>query len=80
MGLWRQSSFAKFNVVCLLCVSEGGPIHLFQKLPKLSNLYTVHDALCAESEACIAALQAAIQYGLSRIILETDSLSLVRAL
>jgi ribonuclease HI len=40
----------------------------------------VHGALYAESEACIAALQAAIQYGFSRIILATNSLSLGRAL
>jgi hypothetical protein len=40
----------------------------------------VSDALCAENHACIAALQAAAAQGMQNIVLETDSLTLVKAL
>ena len=41
------------------------------------RLRAVHDALTAEGEACLAALQAALGAGISRIIIETDSSLLV---
>ena len=39
-----------------------------------------HAALVAETHASIAALQAAADHGLQNIVLETDSLTLVKAL
>jgi len=44
------------------------------------NLLAVHDALSAEGEACLAALQAAWEVGISRIFIETDSSLLVKAI
>jgi ribonuclease HI len=44
------------------------------------SLATVHDADCAEAQACVAALQMASNQGISRIILETDSMTTVKAL
>lgn len=44
------------------------------------SLSAVHDADCAEAQACVAALQVASNQGISRIILETDSLNTVNAL
>ncbi|RLN16079.1 hypothetical protein C2845_PM02G03340 [Panicum miliaceum] len=44
------------------------------------NLQAVHDALCAEAEACSAALTATMNHGMSNIVLESDSLVLVDAL
>lgn len=44
------------------------------------RINVVHDALSAESQACLAALYVAIDHGLSQIILETDSTTLVDAL
>ena len=41
------------------------------------RLRAVHDALTAEGEACLAALQAALGAGISRIIIETVSSLLV---
>jgi len=43
------------------------------------HLRAVYDALSAEGEACLAALQAAMEAGISRVIIETDSL-LVKAI
>jgi hypothetical protein len=40
----------------------------------------VNDALSAEVEACLAALNAAMDAGISQVIVETDSTSLVAAL
>jgi ribonuclease HI len=40
----------------------------------------VTEALCAEAHACVAGLQAASDWGLQHIILETDSQVLVKAL
>jgi hypothetical protein len=37
------------------------------------RIRAVHDALAAEGEACLAAIYAAMDIGISRIILETDS-------
>ncbi|RLN27709.1 hypothetical protein C2845_PM05G08320 [Panicum miliaceum] len=44
------------------------------------RLRAVHDALAAEGEACLAALQAAMEMGISRIIIETDSSVLIKAI
>ncbi|TVU08775.1 hypothetical protein EJB05_42187, partial [Eragrostis curvula] len=44
------------------------------------HLTAVHDALCSEAQAGLAALQAAITHGMSRIQLETDSTCLMMAL
>jgi hypothetical protein len=44
------------------------------------NLLAVNDALSAEAEACLAALNAAMDAGISQVIVETDSTSLVAAL
>lgn len=44
------------------------------------RLRAVHDALSAEGEACLAALHAGMDVGISRIILETDSSLLVSAI
>ena len=44
------------------------------------RLTAVHDALSAEGEACLAALKAAMELGISRVALETDSTNLVKAL
>lgn len=44
------------------------------------SLNAVHDALAAEGEACLAALYAAMSQGISRIIVETDSVNLATAL
>ncbi|RLM98555.1 hypothetical protein C2845_PM06G23010 [Panicum miliaceum] len=44
------------------------------------RLNAVHDALSADGEACLAALKAAMDLGISRVILETDSSNLVKAL
>ena len=44
------------------------------------RINVAHDALSAESQACLAALYAAMDHGLSQIILETDSTILVDAL
>lgn len=43
-------------------------------------LSAVNDALAAEGEACIAALEAAMDRGISHNIIETDSTNLVSAL
>jgi ribonuclease HI len=43
-------------------------------------LPAVTDALAAEGEACIAALMAAMDMGISQVIIETDSTNLVQAL
>ncbi|KAF8783763.1 hypothetical protein HU200_000197 [Digitaria exilis] len=43
-------------------------------------LTAVNDALAAEGEACIAALESAMDRGISNIIIETDSTNLVWAL
>jgi ribonuclease HI len=40
----------------------------------------VHDALAAEGEACLAALNAAMDVGISHVMLETDSLTLIAAI
>ena len=40
----------------------------------------VTDALCAEAHACVAALQAAAAQGMQKIVLESDSQTLVKAL
>lgn len=44
------------------------------------RLAVVCDALCAGSHACIEALQVAADHGMQRVIVETDSQSLVKAL
>ncbi|RLM86506.1 hypothetical protein C2845_PM04G09260 [Panicum miliaceum] len=44
------------------------------------RLAVVSDALCAESHACIEALQIATNRGMHRVIVETDSQILVKAL
>ncbi|WVZ95969.1 hypothetical protein U9M48_041787 [Paspalum notatum var. saurae] len=44
------------------------------------RLEGVTDVLCAESHACLAALDAAMEHGISRVIVETDSASLVEGL
>jgi len=44
------------------------------------NLSAVHDALCAEAEACLAALSATMNHGMSNVVFESDSLVLVDAL
>jgi hypothetical protein len=44
------------------------------------SLRAVHDADCAEAQACLAALQAALNHGMGRIILEADSMNTVQAL
>ena len=44
------------------------------------SLGAVHDADCAEAQACIAALQAALSHGMGKIILETDSMNTMSAL
>jgi ribonuclease HI len=43
-------------------------------------LNAVHDALAAEGEACLAALNAAMDLGISGVAVETDSSNLVEAL
>ena len=43
------------------------------------RLRAVHDALAAEGEGCLAALKAAMELGISRITIETDSANLVKA-
>jgi len=44
------------------------------------KLAVVTDALCAEAHACVAALQAAAAQGMQKIVLESDSQTLVKAL
>ena len=44
------------------------------------NLSAVHDALCAEAEACLTALSATMNHGMSNVVFESDSLVLVDAL
>jgi len=44
------------------------------------RINVVHDALSAEAQACLAALYAIIDQGISQILLETDSSILVEAL
>ena len=44
------------------------------------HLNVVHDALAAEGEAVLAALKAAMDFGISRVAVETDSSNLVIAL
>ena len=44
------------------------------------SLGAVHDADCAEAQACIAALQAASSHGMGKIILETGSMNTMSAL
>ena len=43
-------------------------------------LPAVHDALSAEGEACLAALNAAMEAGISRVIVEADSANLLTAI
>jgi len=49
-------------------------------LARTWRLTAVHHALVAEGEACLAALRAATELGISRIIPETDSKNLVQAI
>jgi len=49
-------------------------------LARTGRLTAVHDALVAEGEACLAALRAATELGISRIIPETYSKNLVQAI
>ena len=49
-------------------------------LAGVGHLRAVHNALSAERESCLAALQAALEAGISRIIIETGSLLLVKAI
>ena len=49
-------------------------------LARTGRLTAVRDALVAEGEACLAALRAATELGISRIIPETDSKNLVQAI
>lgn len=49
-------------------------------LARTGRLTAVQDALVAEGEACLAALRAATELGISRIIPETDSKNLVQAI
>ena len=44
------------------------------------KLAVVTDALCEEAHACVAALQAAAAQGMQKIVLESDSQTLVKAL
>ena len=44
------------------------------------RLWVVHDALSAEGEACLTALKIAMEVGISRVIIETDSLNLITAI
>jgi len=44
------------------------------------RLRAVHDALSAEGEACLMALKAAMEVGISHVIIETDSLILIKAI
>ena len=44
------------------------------------SLGAVHDADCAEAQACIAALQAALSHGMGKNVLETDSMNTMSAL
>jgi len=37
------------------------------------NLNAVQDALCAEAEACLAALNATMNHGMSNVVFESDS-------
>jgi ribonuclease HI len=43
-------------------------------------IVVVTEALCAEAHVCIAGLQAASDWGMQHVILETDSQILVKAL
>jgi ribonuclease HI len=49
-------------------------------LAKSGPLRVVHDALVAEGEACLAALNAAMNIGISQVIIETNSLTLISAI
>ena len=44
------------------------------------RLKSVHNALTVEGEACLMALKAAMEVGISRVIIETDSVNLVTAI
>jgi ribonuclease HI len=44
------------------------------------RINVLHDALRAEAQACLAALYATIDQGISQILLETDSSILVASL
>jgi ribonuclease HI len=46
----------------------------------LGSISAVHDVECTEAQACVAALQAASNQGIPRLILETDSMVTVKAL
>ena len=44
------------------------------------SIHDVSDALCAEAYACLVALDAERMHGISRVVLESDSMSLVSGL
>ena len=52
----------------------------FGVLAGSGRLKAVRDALSAEGEACLAALQAATEAGISRVIVESDSTNLLTAI
>jgi ribonuclease HI len=55
--------------------SEGTGI-----LAGCGRLRAVHDALAAEGEACLAALYAARNVGISQVMVESDSLMSISAI
>jgi ribonuclease HI len=46
----------------------------------VGKLEKIHNALCAEVQACLAAITAATNHGMIRVQLESDSKMLVKAL
>ena len=52
----------------------------FAVMAGAGKLESVHDAFCAEAQACLAALTAMSNQGMTRIQLESDSYNLVSAL
>ena len=54
--------------------------HANAVLAGAGRLKVVRNALCAETHACISALQAAVVHGMHNIVVETDSQILVKAL
>lgn len=73
-GAYREMS--RDGSSCFVIRGENGQ----GVLAGSGRLPMVSDALMAEAEACLAAHEAAIDHGISRVIIESDCLNLVSAL
>ncbi|EAZ21058.1 hypothetical protein OsJ_36702 [Oryza sativa Japonica Group] len=73
-GAYREMS--RDGASCFVIRGENGQ----GVLAGSGRLPMVSDALMAEAEACLAAHEAAIDHGISQVIIESDCLNLVSAL